>query len=73
MVKMYCRAGRIYKKNHPNIKKWEYFKDEYDFFIMTLFCESVDDFKERFGPTLFDDGIDCKKFLERKFKIKFND
>lgn len=28
-------------------------------------------FQKRFGKNLFDDGIDCKLFLENYFNIKF--
>jgi len=38
---------------------------------MDLFCESLQDFQNKFGKNLFNDGIDCKKFLEDYFNIKF--
>ena len=39
---------------------------------MNVFCTGLKDFNERFRRIgmLFDDGIDCKKFLEDYFHIK---
>lgn len=70
MVKMYLRAGRIFRETHPNSANIKLYKDEYEYFCMTLFTESMQEFKERFGPNLFDDGINCKVFLENYFNIK---
>ena len=38
---------------------------------MTAFCDGLKDFNERFRHEgmLFDDGIDCKKFLEDYFQM----
>ena len=39
---------------------------------MTVFCESMTEFRERFGKNLFDEAFDCKKFLEDYFKVSLN-
>lgn len=70
MVKLYCRAGEIYRRNHPDSPNCEKFKDVYEWLTFTLYCESMGEFTERFGPSLFDDGIDCKEFLQRQFNVK---
>lgn len=71
MVKMYCRAGELYRQNHPDSPNNKIFASVYDWFTMILFCDNIEDFKARFGANLFSQGIDCKTFLEREFNIKF--
>lgn len=74
MVKFYCKGGQYHIDNqHDNgINK---FKDVYELFVMNVFCDGIKDFNERFKRKgmLFDDAIDCKKFIEDYFNIKFND
>lgn len=69
MVKAYIRAGSKYRYNHEMIKNRRYFRDIYEWFTCYLFCESIAEFRERFGKNLFDDGIECKQFLELYFNI----
>lgn len=72
MVKLYCFRGGQYLNNHPNSKISRLCKDAYQFFCFDVFCERSNiRFQTRFGKTLFDDGIDCKLFLENYFNIKF--
>ena len=74
MVKLYVRGGGNYLDKHPNSKIASLVNDAYEFFCFDVFCErSNTRFQEQFGKNLFDDGIDCKKFLEDYFGIKFND
>lgn len=75
MVKLYVRGGGYYLDKHPNSKITSLVKDAYEFFCFDVFCErSNARFQEQFGGNnLFGDKIDCKKFLEDYFKIKFND
>lgn len=74
MVKLYVRGGGQYLDNHPLSKINKLCKDAYEFFCFDVFCErSNTRFQEKFGKNLFDDGIDCKTFLEDYFKIKFKD
>ena len=52
------------------VKNRQYFHNIYEWFVCYLFCESIQEFRERFGPNLFNGGIDCKEFLENFFNIK---
>lgn len=69
-VYIYIYNGLIYRGLHKLVKNKFYFKDVYEWFVCYLFCESITIFRERFGKNLFDDGIDCKKYLEKYFNIK---
>lgn len=71
MIKLYIRAGDSFLRNHPKNKIASYYNNSYEWLTMQIFCESIKEFKVRFGPTLFEpDGADCKKFLEYYFNIK---
>lgn len=73
MVKLYVFGGGQFLENHPNSKIAKMVKDAYEFFVFDVFCERSNvRFQEKFGANLFDDGIDCKKFLEEYFHIKFD-
>lgn len=72
LVKLYTSGGGYYLDNHPNTKIHNHFNNEYEWFVMHLFCDSMSEFRERFGKNLFDEGTDCKKFLEDYFNIKFD-
>jgi phosphoadenosine phosphosulfate reductase len=72
MVRQYIRNASFYFDNHyknTNREGKTLFNNVFEFFTMQVFTESMQEFKERFGPNLFDDGIDCKKFLEDYFKV----
>ena len=73
MVKLYIRGGQKWFENHKNILTTQRFNNIYELFVFTVFCQNIKEFKERFGKNLFDDGIDCKQFLEDYFKIKFKE
>jgi hypothetical protein len=70
MVKLYIRGGQKWFENHKDIKTTQRFNNIYELFVFTVFCQNIKEFQERFGKNLFDDGIDCKQFLEDYFKIK---
>ena len=70
MVKLYLRAGQHYRENHFMQKNRQYFHNIYEWFVFSLFCESINEFRIRFGPNLFNGGVDCKEFLENYFHIK---
>ena len=70
MIKMYCRNGEKYRAAHPNSPNIKMFNTVYDWLTFTLFCDSMGDFNEKFGPSLFEGPVDCKKYLEDYFKIK---
>ena len=71
MVKLYIRGGEYYFNSKPFTKNNKIFNNVYEKFVCLLFCDNVEDFKKRFGKNLFNDGVDCKKFLEDYFNIKF--
>ena len=75
MVRQYIRNASYYFDNHykNNNRKGEtLFNNVYEWFTMTVFCESMTEFRERFGKNLFDEAVDCKKFLEDYFKVSLN-
>lgn len=53
MVKAYIRAENKYLLNHPKSPMLGYVKDVYEWFVLQLFCDSKEDFRLRFGRTLF--------------------
>ena len=75
MVRQYIRNASYYFDNHyknTNREGKTLFNSVFEFFTMQVFTESMQEFKERFGPNLFDDGIDCKKFLEEYFNVSLD-
>lgn len=72
MVRLYIRAEMVFWNNHPNLKIRKYVKDPYEWFVMQLFCKSIQDFQDKFGQTLFDGPIDCKKYLEDYFGVNLD-
>ncbi len=75
MVRQYIRNASYYFDNHykHNNRKGEtLFNNVYEWFTMTVFCESMTEFRERFGKNLFDEAVDCKKFLEDYFKVSLD-
>ena len=75
LVRCYIRSASYYFDNHYNNKNrrgQQLFKNVYEWFTMTVFCDTMEEFRERFGANLFDDGIDCKKFLEDYFKVSLD-
>ena len=76
MLKFYLRNGRKFLQTHPNSAVQKY-GDEYRWLVRDLFFRSDEVFFKRVGGgnslkdnTLFDDAIDCKKFLEDYFGVK---
>ena len=75
MVRQYIRNASYYFDNHyknENRQGKKLFDDVFQWFTMTVFTESMEEFRERFGRNLFDDGIDCKKFLEEYFNVSLD-
>lgn len=75
MVRQYIRNASYYFDNHyknTNRKGETLFNNVYEWFTMTVFCESMTEFRERFGKNLFDEAVDCKKFLEDYFKVSLD-
>ena len=69
-VKFYLGGGKFYREHHDMWKNKRYFKNVYEWFVCYLFCDTFEEFRERFGANLFNGGIDCKEFLENYFNIK---
>jgi len=69
LVKMWLRNGEIWWNTHKLAKLKTKFRNHYEVFVRNVFFNSYDDFQRALAPTLFDDGIDCKKFLMDYFKI----
>lgn len=70
MIKFYLGGGKKYLATHPNAKCRSYFHNVYEWLTFYLFCDSLVEFRERFGANLFNGGVDCKEFLENYFKIE---
>ena len=71
MVKLYVQAAQRFFDNHLQSKMREYIDNAAEWFVMSIYCKSVADFKQRFkADNLFGDKIDCKQFLEQQFNIK---
>lgn len=72
MVKLYVNAAQKFFDSHPQSKMRAYLDNAAEWFVMSLYCNSTADFKERFkSDNLFGEQVDCKAFLEREFNIRF--
>lgn len=71
MVKLYIRGCWYYFDSKRFTKNNSQFNNVYEKFVCLLFCDNLVEFKKKFGKNLFNDGIDCKTFLEDYFNIKF--
>lgn len=69
MVRFYINGLKEYLDIHPKGKIAKMFSSPYDWLTSHIFCDGEREFRQKFGPTLFDDGIDCKQFLEQQFGI----
>ena len=72
MLKQYVRNGTVWfdDQKQKDGKTPKIFNNIHEVIFLQLFCESVDVFKQKTGKTLFDDGIDCKQFLEEYFHVR---
>lgn len=71
MLRLYIKGGQTYLATHPNSKIGKIFNGNvYDWLASQIFCDGERQFREQFGPTIFDKGIDTKQFLEQQFNIK---
>lgn len=73
MVKFYVRGVGVFLSTHPRSRVSSLVQNGYELFCMDVICErSYSKFLEKFGcNNLFREKIDCKKFLEDFFHIKF--
>lgn len=72
LVKAWLRAGYKWWKNKPNTKSHEKFTDIYELFVSNIFFDSYNRSMAIIRGGLFNDRIDCKKWLENYFNIKLN-
>lgn len=71
MLRYYIHAGQKYLNTHQNGKIWKNFGGNvYDWLTSEIFCDRERQFHQKFGATMFDDGIDTKLFLEHTFNVK---
>lgn len=70
MIKLYARGGQYWLDNHKDSVIYKKFENVYNWLCCHIFEMSYIEFKKSFGKNLFNDGIDCKKFLEDYFNIK---
>ena len=69
IVRAYARAFRKYRQTHDG----KLFRDEYEQLVRDLFFDKQDEFDKAVNGGMFGDTerVDCKKFLENYFNIKF--
>lgn len=70
MLRFYLNGAKKYLETHPNGKISTTFDNPYDWIASQIFCDGERQFREKFGPTIFDNGINTKLFLEQQFNIK---
>ena len=69
MVRLYIKAAQKFLNEHPESHTLVNFKDAVEWFTFTLYCDTMDEWRDKFGPTLFDGGIDCREHLSDLFGI----
>lgn len=70
MVRLYIKAAQKFLNEHPESHTLVNFKDAVEWFTFTLYCDTMDEWRDKFGPTLFDSGIDCRQHLSDLFGIE---
>lgn len=70
MVRLYVHAAQKFINTHPHSKMLSYLNNAEEWFFMSLYCDSIADFKRKINPTLLTPRIDCRDFLEKTFGIK---
>lgn len=70
MVRFYINCGKKFLETHKDSSVQKHFHNVYEWLTFNLFCNSLAEFKERFGTNLFNDGEDCKQLLENYFNIE---
>lgn len=69
LVRAWLRAGKKWWDSKPNIKSRKKYSDIYELFVSSIFFDSYERSMAVIRGGLFDDRIDCKKWLEDYFKI----
>lgn len=72
LVRAWLRAGQKWWDSHPNIRSKENFSDIYELFVSSIFFDSYEKSMLAIRWGVFNDRIDCKKWLEDYFKIKLD-
>lgn len=72
LVRAWLRAGQKWWESHPNLKSKEKFSDIYELFVSIIFFDSYEKSMLTINGGIFNDRIDCKKWLEDYFKIKLD-
>lgn len=70
MIRFYINCGKKFLETHKDSSAHKHFLNVYEWLTLDLFCDSLAEFRERFGANLFNDGVDCKEFLENYFNIE---
>lgn len=70
MLRFYLHGIETFLETHPDSKISKTFNNPYDWMTSQIFCDGERQFREQFGPTMFDGAIDTKSFLEKQFNIK---
>ncbi len=69
LVRAWLRAGKKWWESHPNLKSKEKFSDIYELFVSSIFFDSYEKSMIAIRGGIFNNPIDCKKWLEDYFKI----
>lgn len=69
LVRAWLRAGKKWWDSKPNIESRKKYWDIYELFVSSIFFDSYERSMAVIRGGLFDDRIDCKKWLEDYFKI----
>lgn len=73
MAKFYIKGAQRFLDTHPNSKIHGYFNNASEWFVYTLYCDNLIEFRQRFGTdNLWHDSIDCKSHVEKLFNIKLD-
>lgn len=69
IAKFYIKGAQRFLDTHLDSKMHHQFKDAYEWFAYTLYCDNLKEFRDRFGADMFGNSIDCKHHLETLFGI----
>lgn len=72
LVRAWLRAGKKWWDSKPNIKSRKRFSDIYELFVSIIFFKSYEESMLAIRGGIFNDRIDCKKWLEDYFVIKLD-
>jgi len=70
LVKAWLRAGEKWWNSHPDTASHRKFRTIYELFVSDVFFDSYDKAMLAINGGMFEDMIDCRKFLEQYFNIE---